>query len=108
MVYLKTVIEVIMATFAVIGVYSAARMLAMRLFGSRRLILAVELFDEEALAEAETAVRDALAQFLIVPSGHICVLTTSALGKDERLLALSRKYGVAVLVTERENGKEKI
>lgn len=108
MVYLKTALEVTMALFAVIGVYSAARMLAMRLFGSRRLVLAVELFDEGALAEAEEALRDALSQFLLVPSGRICILTTSSLCEDERLLALAKKYGVAVYATEWESKETKI
>ena len=103
--YLKIAMEVTMALFAVIGVYSAARMLAMRLFGSRRLILAVELCDESAMAEAEEAIRDALAQFLLVPSGRVCVLTLPAFCEDERLVLLARKYGVPVYVLAQERDK---
>ena len=100
MVYLRTVLEVTMALFAVIGIYCAARMLAQRMYGSRRLILAVELLSEQSLAEAEGAIRDALSQFLLVPSGRVCVLTTPALCEDENLLRLVNKYGVPLKVIE--------
>ena len=100
MVYLRTALEVTMALFAVIGVYCAARMLAQRLFGSHRLILAVELLTESSFLEAEEAIRDALSQFLLVPSGRVCVLTLPELAKDERLVSLSQKYGVSVCVLE--------
>ncbi len=83
--YLRTALEVTMALFAVIGVYCMGRMLAQRLFGSRRLVLAVEILTEQAIGEAEAAIRDALSQFLLVPSGRICVLTTAALAKDARM-----------------------
>ncbi len=106
MVYLKTAIEVMMACFAVIGFYSLARMLAQRFFGSRRLVLAVEILTAEAIGEAEEAIRDALSQFLLVPSGRICVLTTSDLCKEERLLQLSQKYGVALCVIQEGDTKE--
>ncbi len=96
--YLKTAIEVMMACFAVIGFYSMARMLAMRLYGSRRLVLAVEILTEEALCEAEDAIRDALSQFLLVPSGRVCVLTTDEWQADPTLVALTQKYGVEVRV----------
>ena len=96
--YLKTAIEVMMACFAVIGFYSLSRMLAMRLYGSRRLVLAVEILTEEALCEAEDAIRDALSQFLLVPSGRVCVLTTEQWQRDPTLVALVHKYGVEVRV----------
>ena len=98
--YLRTALEVMMALFAVIGVYCMARLLAQRLFGSRRLLLAVEILNEQALPESEEAIRDALSQFLLVPSGRICVLTTSALAEDAHLRALVAKYGVSLFVLE--------
>ena len=96
--YLRTALEVMMALFAVIGVYCMARLLSQRICGSRRLVLAVEIMNEQAVGEAEQAVRDALAQFLLVPSGRICVLTTSALAEDARLRAVAARYGVAICV----------
>lgn len=98
--YLRTALEVMMALFAVIGVYCMARLFAQRFYGSRRLVLAVELLTEQTLREAEEAIRDALSQFLLVPSGRICVLTTAALAEDARLRALVAKYGVSICVLE--------
>ncbi len=98
MVYLKTALEVTMALFAVIGVYSVARLLAQKIYGSRRLVLAVEIFCEDDLDEAEAAIRDALAQFLLVPSGRVCVLTTAEWAAHPALIALTRKYGVELCV----------
>ena len=98
--YLRTALEVMMALFAVIGVYCMARLLAQRLFGSRRLVLAVEIVTEQALGEAEEAIRDALAQFLLVPSGRICVLTTATLAENMQLRALVAKYGVSLCLLE--------
>ena len=96
--YLRTALEVTMALFAVIGVYCMGRLLAQRFFGSRRIVLAVEILSEQTLLEAEEAIRDALSQFLLVPSGRICVLTTSALAEDVRMKALAAKYGVSLCV----------
>lgn len=102
MVYLKTALEVTMALFAVIGVYCMARLLAQRCFGSRRQILAVELLNEESLSEAEEAIREALSQFLLVPSGRVCILTSRMLSRDERLVSLAQKYGVSICVLEQK------
>ena len=98
--YLITALEVTMALFAVIGIYCMARLLSQRLYGSRRVILAVELLTEQSLTEAESAIRDALCQFLLVPSGRVCVITTPALCGDENLLTLIKKYGVPLKVIE--------
>ena len=98
MVYLKTALEVTMALLAVIGFYCLARLLAQRLFGSHRMILAVEILIDTSLEEAETAIRDALAQFMLVPSGRVCVLMTAERQADAALLALIKQYGVELRV----------
>ena len=98
--YLRTALEVMMALFAVIGIYCMGRLLAQRLYGSRRLVLAVEILTEQALGEAEDAIRDALSQFLLVPSGRICLLTTAELAQDMQLQALVKKYGIALRLLE--------
>ena len=98
MVYLLTGLEVIMAMFAVIGVYSLSRVISQKCFGSRELILAVTLFDEDALSKAQDLIEEALSQFLLVPSGKIVILTTEAGKENPVLLRVAEQHGVEIAV----------
>ena len=96
--YLKTVVEVIVALFAVIGFYSAARMLSQKLYGSRALTLAIEIRREAEVLACESLIQEGLSQFLLVPSGRVVILTVSEWAEHPKLLEASKKYGVKILV----------
>ena len=95
--YLMLALEITMALFAVIGIYSMARMLSQRLFGSRQLVLAIEILEEKDLEELEGLVMEALSQFLLVPSGRVIILTKQELADREKLQKTACRYGVPIV-----------
>ena len=95
--YLVLALEVTMALFAVIGIYSMARMLSQRLFGSRQLVLAIEILEDVDVERAESLVLEGLGQFLLTPSGRVVVLTTTELAKNEELQRVAGRYGVPIV-----------
>lgn len=97
--YLIAALEITMALFAVIGIYSVARLCSQRFFGARQLAIAIEMKTEEDVMHAEALVEEALAQFLLVPSGNILILAPKALSEHPTLNRVSQRYGVSVYVT---------
>ena len=95
--YLITALEITMALFAVIGIYSTARMLSQRLFGSRQLVLAIEIFEEGDVESIESLVLEGLGQFLLTPSGRVLILTTTELAKNEELQRVAGRYDVPIV-----------
>ena len=95
--YLVLALEVTMALFAVIGIYSMARMLSQRLFGSRQLVLAIEILEESDIEGVESLVLEGLGQFLLTPSGRLLILTTEELVKREELQRVAGRYGVPIV-----------
>lgn len=94
MAYLKTVIEVIMALFAVIGIYSLSRLLSQKYFGSLALAVAVDLSAVEDPRDAERAIREGMAQFLLAPSGRIVILMPEQWKDDTALQAILSRYAL--------------
>ena len=97
--YLITALEVTMALFAVIGIYSLARLISQKLFGSKQLILSVEIRTKEDLAIADALIMEGLGQFLLTPSERVIILTDSVLAKDASLQMTAARFGIRILVT---------
>lgn len=95
--YLILALEITMALFAVIGIYSMARMLSQRLFGARELVLAVEILEEMDVQSIESLVLEGLGQFLLTPSGRLLILTTEELAKNEEMQRVACRYGVPIV-----------
>ena len=95
--YLVLALEVTMALFAVIGIYCMARMLSQRLFGSRQLVLAIEILKESDVESIESLVLEGLGQFLLTPSGRLLILTTGELSKNEELQRVADRYDVPIV-----------
>lgn len=91
---LRILVEILIAFFAVIGAYCLWRLVADRLFGSDRMLLAIEILTEEDAKQAEWLVREAMTHILWLRSGQIFILTTEVFANDERLLTVMRTYGV--------------
>lgn len=96
--YLITALEITMALFAVIGIYSLGRLLSQRFFGAKELSLAIEIREEKAAARSEALITEALGQFLLVPSGRVVILTTPTLSQHTALRCAAERYGVPILV----------
>ena len=95
--YLILALEITMALFAVIGIYCMARMLSQRLFGSRQLVLAIEILKESDVESIESLVLEGLGQFLLTPSGRLLILTTGELSKNEELQRVADRYDVPIV-----------
>ena len=98
--YFRMAVEVICALFAVFGLYSAVSLLCQKLFGSKNIILAVEIKTEDDLKNAEMLIREALEKFLLLSSCRVAVLTVRDFYSDERLMGILRKYGAECYITD--------
>ena len=96
--YLITALEITVALFAVIGIYSLARLFSQRFFGEQALALAIEIYEPREAERAEELILAALEQFLLIPSGRIMIVTTFELAKHPTLQKQAKRYGVPVRV----------
>ena len=94
MAVLMIILELTVAFFSVIGVYSLWQLCMGRMFGSDRVVLALEILTDEDASGAEMLIRDAMTQILWLHSGRIVVLTTENIAKREVFSAILKKYGL--------------
>lgn len=98
--YLKTALEVIVAFFCIIGIYSSWRMISQRIFGDKNIIIAVEIYSDADADKADVLLREALDLYLALPSERIVVLTEPDLLSNENLIGAAKEYGVSIYVTD--------
>ena len=96
----KTALEIIVAFFSIIGIYSTWRMISQRILGDKNIIVAVEIYSKEDAQRADAIIREALDVFLVLRSQRIVILTSSALCENPSLVLAARKYGVQMRVTD--------
>ena len=96
----KTALEIIVAFFSIIGIYSTWRMISQRIFGDKNLIVAVEIYSAEDAQRADAIIREALDVFLALRSQRIVILTSRELCGNAGLTLAARKYGVQMQVTD--------
>jgi len=95
---IKTALEVIVAFFCVIGIYSLWRFITQRLIGEKNIVIAVEIFTLEDAEKTEALIREALDVFLALRSQKIVVFTSEELAGNERLATAVKKYGTQLYV----------
>ena len=100
---LQVALEILVAFFALIGVYSLWRLLMGRLFGSDRMVLAIEILSQEEAESAELLIRDAMTHILWLRSEKIVVLTTEELLQNQSFSALLRTYGLEYRILAKED-----
>ena len=98
--YLKTALDIIVAFFCVIGIYTIWRMVSQRLFGNKNIIIAVEITSLEDADSADELIREALGLFLSLRSQKIIVITTAELQSNSSLINAVRKYGAELYACE--------
>ncbi len=96
--YFKVAIEVILAAFAVFGLYTAARILAQKIFGDKNIILAVVFKSKKDVENAEMLIREALGNFLATSSCRVAALVGEEFSNDEELISIISKYGVEYFI----------
>ena len=95
-------IEIVIAAFALVGLYGIIARLAGRWFGSRNTVLAIEILTQRDAESAEELIRDALFGVLAYPSGRIIVLTLPEWEEHPALSAALETYGITCYVMEQE------
>ena len=88
-------IEIVICLLALLGVISAVHWLARRLFGSRHIVLAIEILTQRDADSAEMLIRDALFSAIGLPSGRLMVVTTQRLLEEESFRKTLSRYGVS-------------
>ena len=98
--YLKTALEIIVAFFCVIGIYTVWRMTSQRLFGDKNIVISVEILCKSDAENADALIKEALGLFLSLRSQRISVITTEELKDNSVLLDAVRKYGARLYISQ--------
>ena len=104
--YVIVFLELLVAVFAIIGLYRVICWIAQKLFGSKHILVAIEILTQRDAESAEVLIRDALFRCLSLPSGRIVVLTVEALREHPVLKRMVRTYGVDCYVIPMEEREE--
>ena len=97
---IRIAMECVIAFFAVIGLYDSIRWLMGKLFGSQRLIVALEILTQRDAESAESLIRDALSHYPSFPSGRMIVLIAPPLADHPTLMRALQVYGLTGYVME--------
>ena len=99
---IQIAIELVIAIFALLGLYGSIAWLARRWFGARNTMLAIEILTQRDAESAEVLIRDALFGVLGYPSGRIIVLTLPQWETHPILNQALKDYGISCYVIEPE------
>ena len=102
---LQIILEIVVACFAVLGLYHSVCWIAQKLFGSRRLAVAIEILTQRDAESAEVLIRDALSQYLSLPSERVVVLTLPELSSVPALRRAVEIYGLDCYVIDERTVK---
>ena len=98
--YFRIAAEVVLALFAVFGLYSAVRLLVQKLFGDKRIFLAVEILTKEDARLAEGLIREALGTYFITASDRLAVIVSKELSEDAELIGIIDLYGAECYIID--------
>ena len=96
--YVIVFLELLVAVFAIIGLYRVICWIAQKLFGSKHILVAIEILTQRDAESAEVLIRRALCQYFLLGSGRIAILVSEEFASDEVLLGLCKKYGVELIL----------
>ena len=92
--------DILVAVFAVLGIYGTVKWLTGRIFGFENTVLAVEILTQRDAESADVLIRDALFGVLSLSSKRVVVLVARSLSEDPHLVEARKKYGVSCYVIE--------
>ncbi len=92
--YFMIAAEVILAMFAVFGVYSAARLIMQKFFSDKRIFLAIEIKTKDDARCAEGLIKEALGIYYLSSSERIGVILARELSENAELIEAIERYGV--------------
>ncbi len=94
--------EIVLALFAVFGVYAAVRLFATRLFSPASFAVAIEVREEIDLREAKSLYFLAREQFFLFGTGRVVVLLDQELKNADELLNTFTALGAECYLIEKE------
>ena len=97
---LRTVLEIVLAAFAVIGLYGTVCAILRRTACDSRISFAVKILTQRDAESAEVLIRDALFHYPLGCSGRPFVLVTAELRDHSDLCDALRVYGLDCYVIE--------
>ena len=100
MLYIRIALELIVAIFAVLGLYVTVRWCCGRLFGTKNLLITIEILTQREAETAEELIRDALSQYLSMPWVRWAILTLPELAEHPCLMRAVETYGLTCFVME--------
>ncbi len=102
MLYFRTAMEILVAIFAVIGLYVTVCFCCGKLFGSKNLFVVIEILTQREAESAEVLIRDALSHYMSLPSVRWAVLTTAELADYPALTRAIERYGLTCYILEQK------
>ena len=94
--------EIVLALFAVFGVYAAVRLLATRLFAPAAFAVAIEVREEIDPREARSLYLLAKEQFFLFGTGRVVVLLENDLENFDEISEIFTALGGECYLMERE------
>ncbi len=98
--YLRLILEIVVAFFAVIGVYETTHRILQKLFGPRNLVIAIPIMTQGNAESAEELIREVLFGYLSLPSASVAVWTLPQFAEHPTLTAALERYGISCYVLE--------
>ncbi len=92
--------DLVLAIFATIGFFGSMRWLIERIFGTDKIILAIEILTQRDADSAEILIRDALFQYLRTTSNKVVIFTTRELMIHPELRRAAKEYGISCIISE--------
>ena len=90
--------QVLVAFFAVIGIYCLFKGLTQRIFKENNYIFGIEILTQRDAESAEVLIRSALCRYFVFGRGRYALITTEELASDEKIQGLVLKYGLELFV----------
>lgn len=96
--YLKIFLELLIALWAVMGLYTVFRILLVHLCREERIFTVIELRSEADVRQAQELIRDVLTDVLMCRKQRIALLIPRELERNEEIGRLITRYGLECLV----------
>ncbi len=103
MIYFRIAMEILVAIFAIFGLYTSVCLCCGKLFGPRNLVVTIQILTQREAESAEVLIRDALSHYMSLPSTGWAVLTSAELADHPALTRAIETYGLTCYVLERED-----
>ena len=104
--YLKIFLELLIATLAVMGLYTVFRILLVHLCREERIFTVIEVQNEADVGQAQELIREVLTDVLMCRKQRIALLIPQALETHAEIERLRDRYGLECLVRREDHPED--